>query len=64
MSFYTEVSYLFPDFNNYFLPPSRQTAATLVEARKAGAVLAHGSFATVSINFIIPAFIIFLMVKR
>ena len=52
------------DFSNYFLPLSGQTATTLVEARKAGAVLAYGSFVTVSINFIILAFIIFLMVKQ
>ena len=52
------------DFSNYFLPLSGQTATTLVEAKKAGAVLAYGSFVTVSINFIILAFIIFLMVKQ
>ena len=52
------------DFSNYFLPLSGQTAATLVEARKAGAVLAYGSFVTVTINFLILAFIIFLMVKQ
>ena len=52
------------DFSNYFLPLSGQTATTLVEARKAGAVLAYGNFVTVSINFIILAFIIFLMVKQ
>ena len=52
------------DFSNYFLPLSGQTAATLVEARKAGAVLAYGNFVTVAINFIILAFIIFLMVKQ
>ncbi len=52
------------DFNNYFLPLAGQTATTLVEARKAGAVLAYGSFVTVSINFTILAFIIFMMVKQ
>ena len=52
------------DFSNYFLPLSGQTATTLVEARKAGAVLAYGNFVTVSINFIILAFIIFLMIKQ
>ena len=52
------------DFNNYFLPLSGQTATTLVEAKKAGAVLAYGSFITIAINFIILAFIIFLMVKQ
>ena len=51
------------DFANYFIPLSGQTAATLVEAKKEGAVLAYGSFLTVSINFVILAFIIFMMVK-
>lgn len=51
------------DFANYFIPLSGQSAPTLVEAKKEGAVLAYGSFLTVSINFVILAFIIFLMVK-
>jgi large conductance mechanosensitive channel len=52
------------DFNNYFIPLSGQTAATLVEAKKAGAVFAYGSFLTILLNFVILAFIIFLMVKQ
>jgi large conductance mechanosensitive channel len=52
------------DFSNYFIPLSGQTATTLVEAKKAGAVFAYGSFITVSVNFIILAFIIFMMVKQ
>jgi large conductance mechanosensitive channel len=52
------------DFNNYFIALSGQTATTLVEAKKAGAVFAYGSFLTVAINFIILAFIIFVMVKQ
>ena len=52
------------DFNNYFIPLAGQAATTLVEAKKAGAVFAYGSFITISINFIILAFIIFLMVKQ
>ena len=52
------------DFNNYFLALSGQTATTLVEAKKAGAVLAYGSFITIAINFIVLAFIIFLMVRQ
>jgi large conductance mechanosensitive channel len=52
------------DFANYFIPLSGQTAATLVEAKKEGAVLAYGSFLTVSINFVILAFIIFMLVKQ
>jgi large conductance mechanosensitive channel len=52
------------DFSNYFIPLSGQTAATLVEAKKTGAVFAYGSFITVAINFILLAFIIFIMIKQ
>ncbi|CAN5618475.1 large conductance mechanosensitive channel protein MscL [soil metagenome] len=52
------------DFSNYFIPLAGQTATTLAEARKAGAVLAYGNFITVALNFAILAFIIFLMVKQ
>ncbi len=52
------------DFSNYFVPLAGQTAATLVEAKKAGAVFAYGSFLTVAVNFMILAMIIFLMVKQ
>ena len=52
------------DFSNYFIPLAGQNAATLEAARKAGAVLAWGSFATILVNFFILAFIIFLMVKQ
>jgi large conductance mechanosensitive channel len=52
------------DFSNYFMQLSGPAATTLVEAKKAGAVFAYGSFLTVAINFVILAFIIFLMVKQ
>jgi large conductance mechanosensitive channel len=52
------------DFSNYFIPLAGQTAATLAEARKAGAVFAYGSFITVALNFVILAFIIFMMVRQ
>ena len=52
------------DFSNYFIPLAGQTATTLADAKKAGAVFAYGNFITVAINFIILAFIIFLMVKQ
>jgi large conductance mechanosensitive channel len=52
------------DFSNYFYPLAGQTATTLVEAKKAGAVFAYGSFITVAANFAILAFIIFLMVRQ
>ena len=52
------------DFANYFIPLAGQTATTLVEAKKAGAVLAYGNFITVALNFAILAFIIFMMVRQ
>lgn len=52
------------DFSNYFLPLSGNVTATnLEEARRQGAVFAYGNFLTVVINFLILAWIIFLMVK-
>ena len=52
------------DFSNYFIPLAGQTAATLADAKKAGAVLAYGNFLTIALNFVILAFIIFMMVKQ
>ena len=52
------------DFSNYFLPLAGQTETVLAEAKKSGAVLAYGSFITVVLNFVILAFIIFIMVKQ
>jgi large conductance mechanosensitive channel len=52
------------DFSNYFIGLNGQTAATLADAKKAGAVFAYGSFLTVLINFAILAVIIFVMVKQ
>jgi large conductance mechanosensitive channel len=53
------------DFSNYYLALSGQAAGlSLIEAKKLGAVLAYGSFITVAINFVILAFIIFMMVKQ
>ena len=52
------------DFSNYFIPLSAAVSApALIDAKKQGAVFAYGSFITVAINFLILAFIIFLMVK-
>jgi large conductance mechanosensitive channel len=52
------------DFSNYFLPLSSNVTATSLEAAKQqGAVFAYGNFLTVLINFLILAWIIFLMVK-
>jgi large conductance mechanosensitive channel len=52
------------DFSNYFIPLSdKVTAGTLVEAKKQGAVLAYGSFLTITLNFIIIAFVLFLAIR-
>ena len=52
------------DFSNYFLPlSSKVTATTLIEAKKQGAVLAWGNFLTITINFIIIAFVLFLAIR-
>jgi large conductance mechanosensitive channel len=52
------------DFSNYYLPlSSKVTATTLVEAKKQGAVLAWGNFLTVTLNFIIIAFVLFLVIR-
>jgi large conductance mechanosensitive channel len=52
------------DFSNYFLPlSSKVTATVLADAKKQGAVLAWGDFLTLTINFLIIAFALFLVVK-
>jgi len=53
------------DFSNYYIGLAGQAAGlSLVEAKKAGAVFAYGNFLTVALNFVILAFIIFMMVKQ
>ena len=58
------------DFSNYFLllaspPADFKGAMTYADLSKAGVpMLAYGNFITVAINFIILAFIIFMMVKQ
>ena len=52
------------DFSNYFLPLSKAvTATSLADAKKQGAVLAWGNFLTVTLNFIIIAFVLFLIIR-
>ncbi len=58
------------DFSNFFImladaPADYQGAMTYAELTKAGVPLfAYGNFITVAVNFIILAFIIFMMVKQ
>jgi large conductance mechanosensitive channel len=52
------------NFDNYFVGlSSAVTATNLADAQKQGAVLAYGAFLTVLINFLIIAWILFLLVK-
>ena len=53
------------DFSNYYLALAGQSAGlSLAEAKKLGAVFAYGNFITVALNFIILAFIIFMMIRQ
>ena len=52
------------DFTNLFVSLNGETYATLAEAQAGGAsVLAYGSFIQAIINFLIIAFVIFMVVK-
>ncbi|MDR0479741.1 MAG: large conductance mechanosensitive channel protein MscL [Burkholderiaceae bacterium] len=52
------------DFSNDYIPLAGQPAhLPLAEAKKLGAVFAWGNFVTIVVNFIILAFIIFMLVK-
>ncbi|HYA07655.1 MAG TPA: large conductance mechanosensitive channel protein MscL [Xanthobacteraceae bacterium] len=52
------------DFSNYFVPLSAKvTAANLADAKKEGAVLAWGNFLTITLNFLIVAWVLFWLVR-
>ena len=52
------------DFSNYFFGLSHAVVATnLVDAKKQGPVFAYGNFITILVNFLIIAFVLFLVVK-
>ena len=52
------------DFSNYFVGLSKSvTAPSLAEAKKQGAVLAWGNFVTIVINFVIIAWVLFMVVR-
>ena len=52
------------DFSNYFTPLSKAVTATnIADAKKQGAVLAWGNFLTLTINFIIITFVLFLVIR-
>lgn len=53
------------DFTNLFYALDGKTYATLAEAKKAGAAcFAYGNFINAVINFLIIAFVIFMLVKQ
>jgi large conductance mechanosensitive channel len=52
------------DFSNYFTGLSKAvTASNLVDAKKQGAVLSWGNFLTLTLNFIIIAFVLFVVIR-
>ena len=52
------------DFSNYFIGLSKNVTATnLADAKKQGAVLAYGSFLTITLNFAIVAFVLFIVIR-
>ena len=53
------------DFSNYFvgLTSASSQAATYDAAKKAGATLGYGTFITVTVNFIIIAWVLFLIMR-
>ena len=56
------------DFSNYFLSlkalaAGAQAPATYAKAKELGAAVGYGQFITVAINFLIVAFVLFLVVK-
>ncbi|KMO33008.1 large-conductance mechanosensitive channel [Methylobacterium tarhaniae] len=53
------------DFSNYYLPLSAkvQSGMAYAEAKKQGAVIGYGQFITVALNFLIVAFVLFLVIR-
>lgn len=51
------------DFSNLFVQLAGEPQATLDKAREAGATLAYGNFVTIVINFLIIAWVVFILVK-
>jgi large conductance mechanosensitive channel len=52
------------DFSNYFTPMAKSVTATnLADAKKQGAVLAWGNFLTLTLNFLIVAFVLFVVIR-
>lgn len=52
------------DFSNMFIALDGNSYATLDAAREATATIAYGSFVTGVINFLLTAFVVFIVVKQ
>src|SRR5467141_1042602 len=52
------------DFSNYFTPLAKTVSANnLADAKKQVAVLAWGNFLTLTLNFLIVAFVLFVVIR-
>lgn len=51
------------DFSNMYIQLAGEPRSTLAAAREAGATIAYGNFITLLINFLIIAWVLFLVVK-
>lgn len=51
------------DFTNYFVQLSGTEAQTYAAAKEAGATIGYGQFITIAINFIIVAWVLFLVIR-
>jgi large conductance mechanosensitive channel len=51
------------DFSEMYIQLAGESQPTLALAREAGATIAYGNFITLVINFVIVAFVLFLIIK-
>ena len=53
------------DFSNYYIPLSStvKTGMAYADAKKQGAVIGYGNFITIAINFMIVAFVLFIVIR-
>jgi large conductance mechanosensitive channel len=53
------------DFSNYYIPLTSkvQTGLAYADAKKQGAVIGYGQFLTLTLNFLIVAFVLFLVIR-
>jgi large conductance mechanosensitive channel len=51
------------DFSEMYVQLSGEPQPTLAQAREAGATIAYGNFITLVINFVIVAWVLFLVIK-